>query len=218
MRRLVQPCFLMMLGLFLAPVHCISGCSRPMEQPLSSQQTETPTTPDLEPKPKASSTSSNQQPSNQETPSERGVPGTAELTSNAPRKSSAEAIPSNSTSETDRSPVKTVAPSGNAAVETDPAKSSRGAGKRKKPEDASATLKTVNTLRENARQATKNKDYGKAFSLVSQAWEATRTHPKDAALQRIAAELAEEIETLSQQANAKFQRKAASSDTLLIEQ
>jgi len=89
--------------------------------------------------------------------------------------------------------------------------------KGKLPGDADSTLRTVEALRGKAQHAANRKQFGSAFRLTSQAWEAAQSHPKDVRLQKIAAELAIELNTLGKQANDQAGSKAADSSIRLID-
>ncbi len=83
--------------------------------------------------------------------------------------------------------------------------------------DAKSTLRTINTLRDKARLATIQKEFGNAFRYTSDAWEAARRHPEDDRLRELASELAVEIETFGKQSNSQFNSEVLDSTTRLID-
>ena len=85
------------------------------------------------------------------------------------------------------------------------------------PGNADGAWSQASALRDKARRAAERKEYGSAFELASQAWEAARTHPQDARLKQLADELSSELEQFGQQANSKFNDRAKSTNTKLIE-
>ena len=87
----------------------------------------------------------------------------------------------------------------------------------KPTQDADTTLKNVSGLMDKVRQAKGRKDYGDAFRLATQAWEAAHLHPKDSRLQKIAEELTVEMESLGNLANSKFSPKSSYASTKLID-
>ena len=130
------------------------------------------------------------------------------------RHPSAESVASNSTEKVPNEENDTSESFPDASV---PAVAGQPSRTGKPPADAESTLKTVGALREKARRATSKKEFGSAFSLATQAWEAARSHPKDIRLQQIAEELTVELDTLGKQSNAKFGSKASDPSTRLIE-
>lgn len=82
------------------------------------------------------------------------------------------------------------------------------------PESAYATARA---LRDQASRASDRKDYGAAFDLTSRAWDAARKFPQDVRLKKMTEELASELESLGEQANAKSSSRAKDSATTLIE-
>jgi len=85
------------------------------------------------------------------------------------------------------------------------------------PADPDATIKNVGKLREKAKNAAGKNDFGRAFSLSSQAWEEARAYPKDLRLRQIAEDLASEMESFGNRANSQFGNKSASSTTRMVE-
>lgn len=85
------------------------------------------------------------------------------------------------------------------------------------PQTPAAALARAQDLREKARRAAERKDYGAAFALDSQAWEATQAFPADERLKRMAVELADELEAFGDQANARDSGRARNPETKLIE-
>ena len=90
-------------------------------------------------------------------------------------------------------------------------------GKSRQPVSAESALKTATGLRERARLATDKKQFGSAFELTTQAWEAARVHPNDPQLKQLTSELAAELESLGTRANSQAGARAAGSSTRLIE-
>jgi|GEM_PF-4611612 hypothetical protein len=89
--------------------------------------------------------------------------------------------------------------------------------KRKSIPDIESTTKKVRDLTVKARQAKDRKDYGNAFHLTTQAWEATRLHPGDARLRSLGEELFTELGTLGDLANSKFATRVKDDTTTLID-
>lgn len=85
------------------------------------------------------------------------------------------------------------------------------------PGNADGAWSQASALRDKARRASERKEYGSAFELASQAWEAVRSHPQDARLKQLADELSSELEQFGQQANLKFNDRTKSTNTKLIE-
>ena len=106
---------------------------------------------------------------------------------------------------------------------SDSSNSSGSSGSGKSPRkakplaDADSTLKSAQGLREKARRASNEKQFGNAFQLTSQAWEASRAHPKDARLKQLSDELLAEMTAFGKQANEQFGGKVRSASTRLIE-
>lgn len=85
------------------------------------------------------------------------------------------------------------------------------------PGNADGAWSKASALRDKSRSAAERKEYGSAFELASQAWEAARTHPQDARLKQLTDELSSELEQFGQQANSKFNDRTKSTNTKLIE-
>ncbi|MEI8018418.1 MAG: hypothetical protein WCH39_09455 [Schlesneria sp.] len=83
--------------------------------------------------------------------------------------------------------------------------------------DPKSALRAINTLRDKARLATIQKEFGSAFRDTSDAWEAARRHPEDDRLRELASELAVEIEKLSKQSNSQFNSETLDTTTRLID-
>lgn len=79
------------------------------------------------------------------------------------------------------------------------------------------TLKTVAGLREKSKQASDQKDPGKAFLLLTQAWEATRANANDPQVKLVANELTIEMAKLGKQANQRFETVATDRSKTLTE-
>lgn len=80
------------------------------------------------------------------------------------------------------------------------------------PEEARARARD---LQRQAKAAKEKRQFGKAFALTTEAWEAARAFPEDAECRRLAEQLGAETETLGSQANAEHKGEIDRSKTLI---
>lgn len=85
----------------------------------------------------------------------------------------------------------------------------------RQPQTASEALELAQGLRRTSTKAANRGDFGKAFDLASQAWDALRPFPNDAACKAASGQLAIELESFADRANALAAPGAANTKRLV---